>query len=103
MELLRRQRWTGLHIAVQTGMSRATVSRILRRLKLNRKRGRRGTALLAVDIMLPLAADIMLPLAAAFIPLLLRAEPSTVVVVSVAASMEAVVVDSMVVAVVTGN
>jgi hypothetical protein len=58
-------------------------------------RGRRATALLAVDIMLPLAA--------AFIPLLLRAEPSTVVAASAVDSMEAVVVDSMVVAVVTGN
>ena len=38
VELLRRQRWTGLHIAVQTGLSRATVSRILRRLELNRRR-----------------------------------------------------------------
>jgi transposase InsO family protein len=36
VELLRRERWTGLRIAQQTGLSRATVSRILRRLKLNR-------------------------------------------------------------------
>jgi len=33
VEQLRRQRWTGLRIAQQTGLSRATVSRILRRLK----------------------------------------------------------------------
>jgi len=33
---LRRQRWTGVRIAQQTGLSRATVSRILVRLKLNR-------------------------------------------------------------------
>jgi len=38
VEALRRQRWTGLRIALQTGLSRATVSRILRRLKLNRMR-----------------------------------------------------------------
>jgi transposase InsO family protein len=38
VELLRRQRWTGLRIARQTGLSRATVSRILRRLKLSRIR-----------------------------------------------------------------
>jgi transposase len=35
---LRRQRWTGYRIAGHTGLSRATVSRILRRLKLNRIR-----------------------------------------------------------------
>lgn len=35
---LRRQRWTGIRIARQTGLSRATVSRILRRLKLSRIR-----------------------------------------------------------------
>ena len=35
---LRRQRWTGLRIAQQTHLSRATVSRILRRLKLSRIR-----------------------------------------------------------------
>jgi transposase InsO family protein len=33
---LRRQRWAGCRIARHTGVSRATVSRILRRLKLNR-------------------------------------------------------------------
>jgi transposase InsO family protein len=38
VETLRRQRWTGLRIAQQTGLSRATVSRILRRLKLSRLR-----------------------------------------------------------------
>ena len=38
VETLRRQRWTGLRIAQQTGLSRATVSRILRRLKLSRMR-----------------------------------------------------------------
>ena len=38
VEALRRQRWTGHRIARQTGLSRATVSRILRRLKLNRIR-----------------------------------------------------------------
>jgi transposase InsO family protein len=38
VELLRRQRWTGLRIALTTGLSRATVSRILRRLQLNRIR-----------------------------------------------------------------
>ena len=38
VEALRRQRWTGLRIAQQMGLSRATVSRILRRLKLNRMR-----------------------------------------------------------------
>ena len=36
VETLRRQRWTGLRIAQQTGLSRATVSRILRRIKLSR-------------------------------------------------------------------
>jgi len=35
---LRRQRWTGHRIAGHTGLSRATVSRILRRLRLNRIR-----------------------------------------------------------------
>ncbi len=35
---LRRQRWAGSRIASQTGLSRATVCRILRRLKLNRIR-----------------------------------------------------------------
>jgi transposase InsO family protein len=38
VEALRRERWTGLRIAQQTGLSRATVSRILRRLKLSRIR-----------------------------------------------------------------
>ena len=38
VEQLRRQRLTGLHIAQATGRSRATVSRILRRLGLNRWR-----------------------------------------------------------------
>jgi transposase InsO family protein len=38
VEALRRQRWTGLRIAQQTGLSRATVSRVLRRLKLSRLR-----------------------------------------------------------------
>jgi len=38
VEQLRRQRFTGLHIAQATGLSRATVSRILRRLGLNRIR-----------------------------------------------------------------
>ncbi len=38
MESLRRERWTGFRIAQQTGLSRATVSRILGRLKLNRIR-----------------------------------------------------------------
>ncbi len=38
VEVLRRQRWTGFRIARQTGLSRATVSRILRRLKLSRVR-----------------------------------------------------------------
>ena len=36
VESLRRQRWTGFRIARQTGLSRATVNRILVRLKLNR-------------------------------------------------------------------
>src|SRR5665213_3786928 len=36
--VLRRQRWTGYRIAQTTGLSRATVSRILRRLQLNRIR-----------------------------------------------------------------
>jgi len=38
VEQLRRQRFTGLHIARLTGRSRATVSRILRRLRLSRLR-----------------------------------------------------------------
>jgi transposase InsO family protein len=38
VEQLRRQRFSGLHIAKVTGLSRATVSRILRRLGLNRIR-----------------------------------------------------------------
>jgi transposase len=38
VEALRRERWTGLRIAQQTGLSRATISRILRRLKLSRMR-----------------------------------------------------------------
>jgi transposase InsO family protein len=38
VETLRRERWTGFRIARQTGLSRATVSRILRRLKLSRIR-----------------------------------------------------------------
>src|SRR2546425_11759722 len=36
VEALRRERWTGVRIAQTTGLSRATVSRILVRLKLNR-------------------------------------------------------------------
>lgn len=36
VRLLRLERWTGLRISQHTGLSRATVSRILRRLKLNR-------------------------------------------------------------------
>ena len=36
IEALRRQRWTGAQIARETGVSKATVSRILRRLGLNR-------------------------------------------------------------------
>jgi transposase InsO family protein len=36
--VLRRQRWTGVRIAQQTGLSRATVSRILRRHRLSRLR-----------------------------------------------------------------
>jgi len=36
IEALRRQRWTGAQIASETGVSKATVSRILRRLGLNR-------------------------------------------------------------------
>jgi transposase InsO family protein len=36
IEALRRQRWTGAQIAGETGVSKATVSRILRRLGLNR-------------------------------------------------------------------
>src|SRR5881398_3573769 len=36
IEALRRQRWTGKQIAVETGVSPATVSRVLRRLGLNR-------------------------------------------------------------------
>jgi len=38
VEGLRRQRWTGVRIAQQLGLSSATVSRVLRRLKLNRIR-----------------------------------------------------------------
>ncbi len=38
VESLRRQRWTGLRIALQTGLSRATISRILRRRRLSRIR-----------------------------------------------------------------
>ena len=38
IECLRRQRWTGLRIALTTGSSRATVSRVLRRLHLSRIR-----------------------------------------------------------------
>ena len=38
IEALRRERWSGMRIAQQTGLSRATVSRILRRLKLSRAR-----------------------------------------------------------------
>jgi len=38
VEQLRLERWTGLRIAQQTGLSRATVSRILRRAKLSRMR-----------------------------------------------------------------
>jgi len=38
VEALRRQRWTGLRISQQTGLSRATVSRILRHRKLSRMR-----------------------------------------------------------------
>jgi transposase InsO family protein len=38
IEALRRQRWTGAQIAGETGVSKATVSRILRRLRLNRLR-----------------------------------------------------------------
>jgi transposase InsO family protein len=38
VEVLRRERWSGFRIARATGLSRATVSRILRRLKLNRMR-----------------------------------------------------------------
>jgi len=36
IEALRRQRWTGQHIAAAVGVSPATISRILRRLDLNR-------------------------------------------------------------------
>ena len=36
VEQMRRERWTGVRIAQATGLSRATVSRILRRLKLNK-------------------------------------------------------------------
>lgn len=36
VQLLRRERWTGVRIAQATGLSRATVSRILIRLKLNK-------------------------------------------------------------------
>ena len=38
VERLRRERWTGARIAQQLGLSRATVSRILRRLHLNKAR-----------------------------------------------------------------
>jgi transposase InsO family protein len=38
VEQLRRERWTGVRIAQATGLSRATVSRILVRLKLNKVR-----------------------------------------------------------------
>lgn len=38
VEHLRRERWTGVRIAQATGLSRATVSRILTRLKLNKAR-----------------------------------------------------------------
>jgi transposase InsO family protein len=38
VERLRRERWTGVRIAQTTGLSRATVSRILTRLKLNKAR-----------------------------------------------------------------
>lgn len=38
VEVLRRQRWTGMHIALVLHLSRATVSRILRRLKISRLR-----------------------------------------------------------------
>jgi transposase InsO family protein len=38
IERLRRQRWTGVRIALKLGLSHATVSRVLRRLKLNRIR-----------------------------------------------------------------
>src|ERR1700740_1771215 len=36
IERLRRQRWTGKQIAAKTGVSPATVSRVLRRLRLNK-------------------------------------------------------------------
>ena len=38
MERLRHERWTGQRIAGATGLSRATVSRVLARLKLSRMR-----------------------------------------------------------------
>jgi transposase InsO family protein len=38
VEALRRERWTGVRIAQATGLSRSTISRILRRLKLNKAR-----------------------------------------------------------------
>ena len=38
IQRLRRERWTGVRIAQATGLSRATVSRILTRLKLNKMR-----------------------------------------------------------------
>jgi len=38
VECLRRERWTGVRIAQATGLSRATISRILTRLKLNKVR-----------------------------------------------------------------
>jgi len=38
VQVLRRERWTGVRIAQATGLSRATVSRILQRLRLNKAR-----------------------------------------------------------------
>jgi hypothetical protein len=38
VEALRRERWTGVRIAQTTGLSRATVSRVLVRLKLNQSK-----------------------------------------------------------------
>src|SRR5258708_2310330 len=38
IEALRRQRWTGAQIAKETGVSPATVSRVLRRVRLSRMR-----------------------------------------------------------------
>ena len=40
VKVLRRERWTGVRIAQTTGLSRATVSRILTRLQLNTARSR---------------------------------------------------------------